>query len=208
MKFDLYKDDGSKTGTIDGSDDIFAIKPNIELLTRALHRQQGNARQSSAHTKTRSEVNYSTAKIYRQKGTGRARHGARSANVFRGGGVTFGPRNTRNWKTDMPKKQRRIALFSALSQKADSGKIFALEAYTQEPKTKNFATLLQKLPIEKNVLVVLDEKNSTIERSANNIPAAKTITAQYLNIADILKYDSIMFLSPALKKAEELFLSQ
>lgn len=211
MKFDLYLQSGEKKGSIEGSDAIFDIKPNKLLLTQAFNRQRDNARQGNAHTKTRGEIKYSTKKIYRQKGTGNARHGARSANLFRKGGVTFGPRSNRNWETMMPKKQRRIALFSALSIKAKNNNIFCLENYEGAIKTKEFAKMLKVLPPMKdkrNVLIVLSEKNTIVEKSAKNLTNTKTITANYLNIADCLKYDTMMFVGDALKKAEETFLSK
>jgi len=210
MKFDLYTQTGEQKGSLEGDDQIFDTKPNLELITQALHRQQGNARHGNAHTKTRGEISYSTKKIYRQKGTGGARHGARSANLFRKGGVTFGPRSDRNWKTDMPRKMRRKALFSALSLKAKAKAIFCLENYAGDMKTKPFAEMLQKLtPLtdKRNVLIVTSEKNPLIEKSAHNLTNTKTISAQYLNIADCLKYDSLMFVGDALKKTEEVFLT-
>lgn len=211
MKFDLYLQSGEKKGSVEANSAIFGVKPNKVLLTQAFHRQHDNARLGNAHTKTRSEVNYSTKKIYAQKHTGNARHGAKSANLFRKGGVTFGPRSNRNWETMMPKKQRRLALFSALSIKANDNSIFCLEDYSGEVKTKPFANMLTKLPPlkdKKNVLIVISGKNPTIEKSAKNIPTTKTILANYLNIADCLKYDSVMFVGDALQKAEEVFLSK
>jgi large subunit ribosomal protein L4 len=211
MKFDLYTQAGDKKGTVDANDAIFGIEPSEILITQAFNRQRDNARLGNAHTKTRGEVKCSTRKIYRQKGTGGARHGARSANVFRSGGVTFGPRSERNWKTDMPRKQRRKALFSALSIKAKENAIFCLDTYDGEMKTKPFAAMLEKLaPMKdsRNVLIVLSEKNPTIEKSAKNLTNTKTILANYLNIADCLKYDRVMFVGDALQKAEETFFSK
>ncbi|MDF2379276.1 MAG: 50S ribosomal protein L4 [Candidatus Gracilibacteria bacterium] len=211
MKFDVYAQDGKKVGSTDANEKIFGIEPNELLMSQALHRQQGNARQGTAHTKTRGEVRCSTRKIYRQKGTGSARHGAKSANLFRSGGVTFGPRSNRNWKTDMPKKQRRKALFSALSIKAKENAVFCLDKYDGEMKTKAFAEVLKNLPPmadKRNILIVLSEKNETIQKSANNLPNTKTITTNYLNIADCLKYDGLMFIGDAIQKTEEVFLSE
>ncbi|MGE3278692.1 MAG: 50S ribosomal protein L4 [Candidatus Altimarinota bacterium] len=211
MKFDLYQQTGEKKGSVEASDAMFAIKPNKLLLTQAFNRQRDNARRGTAHTKTRSEVSYSTKKIYRQKGTGNARHGAKSANLFRKGGVTFGPRSNRNWETMMPKKQRRIALFSALSIKAKNNDIFCLENYEGDIKTKTFAKMLDTLPPmkeKKNVLIVIAEKTPVVEKSASNLTNTKTILASYLNIADCLKYETVMFVGDALKKAEETFLSK
>jgi large subunit ribosomal protein L4 len=109
----------------------------------------------------------------------------------------------------MPKKQRRLALFSALSAKMTEGKILALDTYTNDSaKTKAFEQVLHKLPIEKDVLVVLSGKNELIEKSGRNLPFAKTIIVNYLNIADLQKYDHILFLEEALKKIEEVFLSK
>ncbi len=210
MKIDLYTQDGKKKGSVDANDAIFGVEANSTLISQAFERQRANARTGNAHTKTRGEVKCSTRKIYRQKGTGGARHGARSANLFRSGGVTFGPRNDRNWVTAMPKKQRRKALFGALSLKAKDNAIFCLEAYEGEMKTKNFAKMLDVLePLKeaKNVLIVIGDKNPVIQKSAQNLTNTKTILANYLNIADLLKYESIMFVGDALQKAEETFLS-
>lgn len=209
MKFDLYSKTGEKKGTLEGRDEIFGVKPSRLLITRALNRQHDNARKGTAHTKTRGEISYSTKKIYAQKGTGNARHGARSANLFRKGGVTFGPRSNRNWETMMPKKQRRLALFSALSIKAQEKAIFCLEPYEGEMKTKPFAEMLKKLPPLKDrnrVLIVIDQKNPVVEKSSSNLIHAKTLLASYLNIADLLKYDALMFIGDGLKKTEEIFL--
>jgi large subunit ribosomal protein L4 len=211
MKFDLYSQNGEKKGTVDANEAMFEVKPSKVLITQAFNRQHDNARLGNAHTKTRGEIKCSTRKIYRQKGTGGARHGAKSANIFRSGGVTFGPRSDRNWKTDMPRKQRRKALFSALSIKAKENAIFCLENYEGEMKTKPFKTMLEKLaPMKdsRNILIVLSEKNPILEKSAKNLTNTKTILANYLNIADCLKYDRMMFVGDALKKAEETFLSK
>ena len=111
-----------------------------------------------------------------------------------------------NFEKDMPKKQRRKALFSALSEKAREQKILALEKYeSDKPKTKDFAETLKKLPIEKDVLVVMHEKNEILEKSARNIPFTKTILANYINIKDLIKYDKVLFLKDALDKMEKLF---
>ncbi|MDP3975571.1 MAG: 50S ribosomal protein L4 [bacterium] len=209
MKFDLYTQDAKKKGTVDATDAIFGIKPNEELISQALERQRSNGRRGTAHTKTRGEVAGSTRKIHRQKGTGGARHGAITANLFRSGGVVFGPRSNRNWKVQMPRKQRRKALFSALSLRAQQKGIFCLEDYQGEMKTKLFAQMLAKLePMQtaKNILIIIPEKNAVIEKSAKNLKNTKTITAPYLNIVDALKYERLMFVGDALKKAEETFL--
>jgi large subunit ribosomal protein L4 len=208
MKFDLYTQSGEKKGQIEGSDKIFAIKPHTMLMHQSLVRQLANARRATAHTKTRGEVAGSGIKIYNQKHTGNARHGDRQANLFRGGGVVFGPR-VRNFTKLMPQKQRMIALFSALSSRATTKDIIALESFTADaPKTKIAAEMIKKLPVKRTTLVVIAERNGTMEKSFANLPNAKVITCNLLNISDVLKFKTILFVKDAIKKTEEHFLSK
>lgn len=203
----LYNQNGDKQKDVKVSDQIFGAPFNQDLIHQALVRQLSNARLGViAHTKTRSEVRGGGRKPFRQKGTGRARQGSIRDPHQIGGGVAHGPRNNRNFKKNMPKKQRRLALFSAISAKCEENKIMALDKYEGEMKTKPFQQMIQKLPIEKDVLIVLPEKNEVIEKSSRNIPKVKTLLVNYLNIADLQKYDSVLFLEPALKKIEEVFL--
>lgn len=209
-KIVLYNQEGEKKGEVNVSDQIFGAKFNKDLIHQALLRQHSNARLGMiAHTKTKAEVKGGGKKPFRQKGTGRARQGSTRNPHYIGGGVAFGPRNNSNYKKAMPRKQRRIALFSALSTKLEENKILALDDYKSDViKTKNFMTMLHKLPFEKDVLIVLPEKNETIQRSSRNLPFVKTIQVNYLNIADLQKYDSILFMEEALKKIESVFLEK
>ena len=207
MKIDLYQQSGEKKGAVEISDKMFGAKVNDELMRLCVVRQLSNARQANAHTKTRAEVRGGGKKPWRQKGTGRARFGSTRNPIWKGGGVAFGPRNVRNYEKMMPKKARRLALFSGLSQKASGKAIFALDKFdVKAPKTKDFTALLSKLPAGRSLLVVLAEKNINLEKSAKNIPNVKTILVNFLNLHDLLKYEKVMFMEPALKKAEELFL--
>ena len=207
MKLDLYQQSGEKKGTVDVSDKMFAAPVNEELMRLALLSQQASKRQANAHAKIRSEVRGGGKKPWRQKGTGRARFGSTRNPIWRGGGVVFGPRNIRNYKKMMPKKARRAALFSGLSQKASEKAVFALDKFeVQAPKTKDFSAMLKKLPVERSLLIVMSERGVNLEKSANNLPNVKTILVDYLNLHDLLKYEKVMFLEPAIKKAEELFL--
>lgn len=206
MKVDLYNQKGDKVGDLDLPKAIFEVEFNEELVHQALVRQMANKRVNLAHTKTRGEVRGGGRKPFRQKGTGNARQGTIRAPHMKGGGVTFGPRNNRNFSKDMPKKQRRKALFSALSEKARNKEVMALETYeVKAPKTKEFAAMIAKMPIERNVLIVLPSKNEMVEKSAGNLPNVKTITAGYINIHDLQKYQSILFLKDAVAKMEEVF---
>jgi len=148
MKIDLYQQSGEKKGTVEATDAIFKVPVNNELIRLSVIRQLANARQPSAHVKHRGEVRGGGKKPWKQKGTGRARFGSTRNPIWRSGGVAFGPRNTRNYTLNMPKKARRAALFSCLSQKAAENKVFALDTYqTETPKTKAFNLFLSKLPI-------------------------------------------------------------
>lgn len=207
MKIDLYTQKGEKKGTVDVPDVMFKAEINKDLITSAVLRQAANARQASAHVKTRGEVRGGGRKPWRQKGTGRARFGSSRNPIWRAGGVAFGPRNDRNYSKDMTKKARRSALFSCLSIKAGGDQVFALDKFdVKKPTTKEFSQMLSKMPIERSLLVVLAEKDANIEKSAGNMPNVKTILVNYLNPHDLLKYEKVMFLESAIKKAEELFL--
>lgn len=209
MKANLYTANGEKKGDVTLNATIFGAKVNPDLMHRAVVMRLANARNPIAHTLTRGEVAYSTRKMFRQKGTGNARRGARSTNILRGGGVTHGPRNTRNFSKMMPKKERRAALFSSLSARANNKDVVALEDFNAKtPKTKDFAALLAKLPEAKKYLFVLPEKNEALEKSCRNIPGVKTILASYLNPYDVLLADKVCFLKAALPKVEETFLNQ
>ena len=208
MELTLYTQKGDKKGTVKASDAIFKVAPNEELMRLALIRQLANRRNGAiAHVKQRGEVRGGGKKPWRQKGTGRARFGSSRNPIWRSGGAVFGPRNTRNYKLNMPKKERRMALFSCLSQKAAEKKVFALDQYKAEaPKTKDFAAMMTKLPEGRSLLVIIDKKDRVIEKSASNLPNVKTILVDYLNPHDLLKFDNVMFLEASLKRAEELFL--
>ncbi|MFH1284278.1 MAG: 50S ribosomal protein L4 [Candidatus Peregrinibacteria bacterium] len=209
MKIDLYTQTGEKNGTIDLPKEIFEVPFNEDLIHQALKRQLANARIPTAHTKKRDEVSGGGRKPHRQKGTGMARQGSTRSPHMRGGGVVFGPTNKRNFKTDMPKKQRRKALFSALSEKARNNEIMALEGYeTSELKTKQFAQMLKKMPIEREVLIVTAIKNETIQKSGRNLPNVKIITANYINIHDLQRHKNILFLKDAVDKLKEVFLTK
>lgn len=209
MKIDLYAQTGEKSGTIELPKEIFEVPFNKDLVHQALIRQLANRRVAIAHTKTRAEVRGGGRKPFKQKGTGNARQGTIRAPHMRGGGIVFGPRKNRNFSKDMPKKQRRLALFSALSEKARNNEIIALEGYkTEEPKTKPFVEMLKKLPIEKDVLIVIPEKDKNVQKASNNIQNVKTILAPYVNIQDLQRFQKIILFKDSIDKLKETFLTQ
>lgn len=183
---------GETIGEIELQDDIFAAPVSEPLMHQALVRQQANARLGTHSTLTRGEVRGSTRKIYRQKGTGRARHGSIKVNLWPGGGVVFGPK-PRSYRQKMPRKMRRAAYRSALTVKAQDGQVVVLDALEMDaPKTRDMVQMLQRLGLEGSVLIMLPEKNENVERSARNLPDVKTLRASYLNIRDLLGYDTLV----------------
>jgi large subunit ribosomal protein L4 len=208
MKTDLYSQSGEKKGQIELSKEIFEIPFNKDLVHQALVMQLANARQVSAHTKTKGEVSGRNMKPYKQKHTGNARQGSLRNPHMRGGGVAFGPNSDRNFTKGMPKKQRRKALVCALSAKAKENLVVVLEKYEGEPKTKTLATLLSKLPIKRDTLIVIPAKEKNFELAARNLSNAKVTLAGYVNIQDLQKSDTVLFTKQALEKLEETFLKK
>lgn len=192
MKVDVKNFDGNVIEQVELRDDVFGIEPSVPVMHQALVRQQANARLGTHKAKTRGEVRGTTAKWFRQKGTGRARHGDRKAPIFVGGGKAFGPR-PRDYSKQMPRKMRRLALRSALSAKAASSEVVVLnELVFEEPKTAVALDLLHNLKIEGSVVILLPESNENVEKSVRNLPDVKTVHANYLNIRDLLGHDYVI----------------
>jgi large subunit ribosomal protein L4 len=205
-EIDLYNMQGEKKGTLTLSEDIFAVEPNMSIMNQALLRHLANRRSGSACTKTRAEVSGGGRKPWRQKGTGRARHGSIRSPLWRGGGVTFGPR-PRDYSQQMPKKMRRLAIRCAYSVKVTDKKMVALDELKMEnPKTRQFIEMLKKLNIEKSVLFIIEEKNFAVEKSASNIPGVKVVTTEGVNIHDLMKYDRVVMTTSAISKVEEVLI--
>ena len=192
MKVNVKNFDGATVEEFELRDDIFGIEPNTVVMHQALVRQQANARLGTHSTKTRSEVRGTGAKWYRQKGTGRARHGDRKANIFVGGGQTHRPK-PRDYTKKMPRKMRRLALRSALSAKAAAEQVVVLDQLVfDEPKTVEMLQLLDNLDIGGSAVVLLPERNENVEKSARNLEDVKTLRANYLNIRDLLGHNYVI----------------
>ena len=202
MKVAVKNISGKKVGALELRDDIFGIEPNLVVVHQALVRQQANARLGTHKTKTRSEVRGTTAKWYRQKGTGRARHGDRKAPIFVGGGQAHKPR-PRDYSKKMPRKMRQLALRSALSVKAAAEEIVVLDELAfDEPKTVNMLEMLDNLDIEGSAIVLLPEKNESVELSARNLQDVKTLRAGYLNVRDLLGHNYVIMPKAAVNAIE------
>jgi large subunit ribosomal protein L4 len=197
-----YNIKGEKVGEVELRSDIFEVPVNVSLMHQSLVRQLANARLGTHKTLTRGEVNRTKAKWYRQKHTGRARHGSRSANLFVGGGVAHGPK-PRQYTKHMPRKMRRAALRSALSAKAVENQIVVLDTLkVNAPKTKEIVTVLGNLGLGERVLILLPERDEMLEKSARNLPQVKTLRASYLNIRDLLGCDHVLMPLGALQVIE------
>jgi len=192
VKATVYNTAGQEVGNVTLEPRVFGVTVKPALVAQAVRTQLANRRVAVAHTKTRSEVRGGGKKPWRQKGTGRARHGSIRSPLWKGGGVTFGPRPDRNYSLKMNKKARRQALLMALSDKAQHKKLVVLDTLELPAiKTKNFLHSIAKLPLKKTFLTIVPKSNQTIIRSARNLPYTKVITADSLNVVDILAYDSL-----------------
>jgi large subunit ribosomal protein L4 len=192
---------GDQIGTIELPADIFEVEVNVGLMHQAYVRQMANARLGTHKTKTRGEINRTKAKWYRQKGTGRARHGARSAPIFVGGGVAHGPQ-PRDYSKKMPRKMRRQALRSALSALAADGQLVVVDQLTLDasPSTRVMDGILYNLVgAENTALVLVADRSEAIERSVRNLPNARTLRASYLNVRDLLSHDRVIIPQDALE---------
>ncbi|MCA9996616.1 MAG: 50S ribosomal protein L4 [Anaerolineales bacterium] len=199
MKVPVYNMAGEEVDSVDLPASIFEAKVNRDLMHQALIRQMANARLGTHKTKGRSEVNRTTRKMYRQKGTGNARHGSRRAPIFVGGGVAHGPK-PRSYVKAMPRKMRRAALRSALTVKASNNDVVLLnDMQLDMPKTKEMVALMNRLVGNNSALLLLSERNANVEKSANNLSDVKTLRANYLNIRDLLGYDKIVMPLAALE---------
>ena len=199
---DVYDENRRKVGEIELSDAVFGAEIKPHLLHEVVVWQQARRRAGTASTKTRAEVRGGGRKPWRQKGTGRARVGSRNSPLWRGGGTTFGPK-PRDYDYTLPKKVRKAALRSALSDKLGEAKLTVLSGFGLEAiKTKDFAEVLGRFEVEK-ALVVVEGPDEILEKSSRNLPGVKVLRAEGLNVYDILRYDNLMLLQPAVGKIEE-----
>ena len=205
MQLDVFNSKGETTGKITVSDDIFAIPVNEAVVHQALVRQLANKRLGTASTKTRSDVKVSSRKLYAQKHTGRARKGSADSPVLVGGAVTFGPQ-PRSYRQDMPKKMRRLAIKSCLSDKASSGLLKVVDKFdVDKPNTKYVENILISLGIATTVLIATTDDDVKLIVSARNLPGVRTVPARLINTADLLSYKTVIMSKEAIKVIEELW---
>lgn len=198
--------DGSEVGELELSDAVFGIEPNESVLHEAVVMQQASMRRGTHAAKNRSAVRGGGRKPWRQKGTGRARHGSIRSPQWVGGGVVFGP-TPRSYRYKLPKKVRRLAIKSALSSKVKDNELIVLESLTfDEPKTKEMVRVLSNLDA-KEALIVVKDRNENAELSARNIQGVTLIPSSKINVLDVLKHDKLIMTVDAVSQVEEVLSS-
>lgn len=204
MKTDVFDITGKKIGKVDLPKEIFGAKVNPTLMAQAVRVYLSNQRKAYPKTKTRGEVSLTKAKWYRQKGTGRARHGARSAPIFVGGGVAHGPTGTQNWEKDLPKKARQQALASALSSKFRQNEVMVIDGLEKiKGKTKELVSVLEKLAKNQKVLLVLPKMFENVVRAGRNIPCLRINQTLSLNTYEVLEGGKILMTPQTIKLLEK-----
>ena len=198
---DVQNAKGKQISQVELADDVFSVPIKPSVLHEVVTMQLSNRRAGTAAVKHRSDIKGSRRKLYRQKGTGRARRGDIKSPILRGGGVVFGP-DGRNYKYQVPKKVKKLALKMALSSKLNGNELVVLDRFElEEIKTKEFVGVLNNLNLD-SALIVTDEKNENLELSSRNVRDIKVLRSEGLNVYDILKYRTLVLLEPAVKNIE------
>jgi len=204
-KVALYDMNGARIGDVELNDSVFGIEPNEVVLYYYVKMQMANGRVGTASTKTRAEVRGGGRKPWRQKGTGRARVGSLRSPIWTGGGVTFGPK-PRDYSYKLPKKVRRLAMKSALSSKVKNNNIIVVDQIKfEEPKTKLMVKTLESLNVGRKTLLVTADGDPNVAKSARNIPGVKPIKVDFINVYDLLKYETLLITKDAVDRLEEVF---
>ena len=204
-KVALYNMEGASVGEIELKDEVFGIPVNKDALYQVTKMQLANKRQGTQSTLTRAEVRGGGAKPWKQKGTGRARHGSTRSPIWIKGGITFAPK-PRDYSYTLPKKLRRLALKSALSSKVEENNITVMDSLAlPEAKTKEMVKVLNNLKVENKALVVIPGKDEAVERATRNLPNVKLAFVNTINVLDILNYDRFIITQDAARLVEEVY---
>ena len=204
-KIDVYNIEGKKVNDVELKEDIFGIIPNEELVHSVIVNYLANQRQGTQSTKTRAEVRGGGKKPWRQKGTGRARQGSIRAPQWIKGGIALGPK-PRSYKYTVNKKERRLAIKSVLSSKVLENELVVVDSLPlKDIKTKEMVKALSNLKVEGKALLMLPEKNETVQKSARNIKGVKTTLVETINVYDLLKYNNLVLPLETVKKLEEVY---
>lgn len=203
----LYNAKGDNVGSLTLEASLFEVKANPALIHEAVVAQQANSREAIAHTKTRGEVIGSSKKPWKQKGTGRARHGSTKSPIWVGGGISFGPRNDRNFSLKINKRAKRKALAMVLSEKVASERFVAIDSLDlKDGKTKELASILKNLPIsKKKTLIILPPAQKDVALAAKNMKGIETMPANTLNVVDLLKTDVVLISKEAVEMVTQTY---
>ena len=205
MQLPVYNLAGEETRQIEVSDAVFGVPFNEAVVHQVMVAQRANARQGTSSSKTRGQVAGSTGKLYRQKGTGNARAGSKKSPLRRGGGITFGP-HPRSYRQSIPKKMRRLAIKCVLSAKTGDGELKVLEEFDfTEPKTKKMAAALAALNAGPSTLIITEEPEENVIKSARNLQKIKTMPAGIINVIDIMSHKTVLMTESAVRIAEKLW---
>ena len=208
MKISVYNQEGKETEQMVLPKELFQVPLNMDLVHQVAVSQMANKRQNNAHTKDRSMVRGGGKKPWKQKGTGRARHGSIRSPLWAGGGVTFGPTNERNFERKIPKKMRRKAMFMILSEKAKNNLLVVVDNFSiTDPKTKAMAAIMKKLPAQNGSLLLgLAGMDKNVILAARNLRNAKIIQAKDLNCLDLLNFKYLIITKDSVKVLKDTFL--
>ena len=205
MQADVTTLDAKKAGTVELSDHVFGLEPRPDILQRMVRYQLAKRRSGTVSVKDRSEINRTGHKAYKQKGTGQARHGSRRANLFRGGGRSFGPK-PRSFAIDLPKKVRALALKHALSSKAKTKTLMLIDKIElKDGKTKELKSRFAKLGLGSALIIDGAEVHAAFARAARNLPHVDVLPVQGINVYDILRHDTLVLTKAALEALEARF---
>jgi large subunit ribosomal protein L4 len=205
MQAEMTTFDAKKAGTVELSDAVFGLEPRADILQRMVRYQLAKRRSGTVSVKDRSEINRTGHKAHRQKGTGQARHGSRRANLFRGGGRSFGPK-PRSFAIDLPKKVRALALKHALSSKAKTNTLMLIDKIElKDGKTKDLKSRFAKLGLGSALIIDGAEVHAAFARAARNLPRVDVLPVQGINVYDILRHDTLVLTKAALDALEARF---
>jgi large subunit ribosomal protein L4 len=206
MNADILDIHGKKTGTIELPKELFGVRWSPDAVHQVVEAHRANMRQPIAHAKTRGEVAGGGKKPWRQKGTGRARHGSRRSPIWVGGGVTHGPRNDKDYSKKVNRKMKRFALASLLSRKFKEGEVFVFENFSLEaPKTKAVAAMIKSAALPKSVLFVRDASNAGFARASRNIPKVESLSEKTLNAYACMAHKGVVFEKAALMNLAKIY---
>lgn len=207
-KVTVYNSEGKSSGDVTLDKKIFGVVVKPDLVQQAVRTQMANRRVAIAHTKDRSDVRGGGKKPWRQKGTGRSRHGSIRSPLWKGGGVTFGPRSNRNYELKMNKKARRKALLMSLSARAQEKALVIVDSLKfEDGKTKTAVQLLKKLPVKGSTLIIVPKLDERIVRATRNVPDVKITRADSINVVDLFKFRSVVATKDSLDIIKKTYLA-